>query len=268
VIYVDGEAIPQVTNERALVWEMDRSCLYLMLPEANDMMLDFHLTSCQDRLVEMLHALHPALVIVDSLSSINSRGENAVEDVRSVLAFVNAAAACFRCAVLLIHHLRKRSATTMMDALSADDLRGSTHLVAMARTVLGLSVIPDAPGGDRNSPRKMEVIKTNLARYPEPLGVVFVPLQPSGVRLQYGDPPCRYEPPTEIEKCSEWLLQTLREHGEPMKPRDLVEAASAEGFSRATLFRARKRLGTQIVDIPGHQSPDNAWTIQHPEREE
>jgi hypothetical protein len=73
VVYVDAENVPQLLNERAQAWHMDRSRLYLMLPDAYGM-LDFGSSADQDRLIEIMYALGPELVVVDSLSTISTRG--------------------------------------------------------------------------------------------------------------------------------------------------------------------------------------------------
>ena len=130
----------------------------------------------------------------------------------------------------------------------------------MSRSVLGLSVVQTGPEMDRNGPRRLEVIKTNLARYPEPVGVVFQPLHPRGVRLQYGDAPQPYREPTKVDKCANWLLRTLEETG-GVKPQEIVEMAEAEGYSRKTVYRAREQLGERITNTEGRKSPGNAWIL-------
>ncbi|HQE91790.1 MAG TPA: hypothetical protein PLH19_03790 [Anaerolineae bacterium] len=75
---MDAEAVSQITNTRATHWQMDTRRLYLMLPEG-DALLDFGQDADRDRLVEMVYTVKPALVIVDSLSSVSSKSENTVE---------------------------------------------------------------------------------------------------------------------------------------------------------------------------------------------
>jgi len=184
VIYVDAEAVPQLLNERARSWQMEVSHLHLLLPEPGDM-VDFGSAAYRDRLVDMAAELSPELIIVDSLSSVSSKSENNVEDVRTILGFLNELAQDFNSGLLLLHHLRKGSNLQLKSwELSLDDFRGSSHIVAMARSVIGLSVIPTQAGQGRNGPRKLEIIKTNLGAYPEPLGFEFEPLYPKGVRLK------------------------------------------------------------------------------------
>jgi len=259
VIYVDAEAVPQLLNARAEAWNMNRDRIYLMLPQTMAM-IDFSRTEYQDQLLDMMHTLQPSLVIIDSLSSISSKGENNVEDVRAILSFLGNLALEFQSAVLLVHHLRKRS-LPMMDVLSAEDFRGSSHIVAMSRSILGLSIIQTGPKMDRNGPRRLEIVKTNLGRYPEPLGCTFESLEPNGVYIKWGDAPEKYKEPSEVEQCADWLVRILLEAGEPVKPKELVEWGEDEGWGKATIYRARDLLADQIVNTAGNRSPKNKWAL-------
>jgi hypothetical protein len=130
---------------------------------------------------------------------------------------------------------------------------------------MGLSIITTGPEPDRNGPRRLEIVKTNLARYPEPLGMELKPLHPKGVWLEYtSEPPQPYQQPTKIDECSEWLVGVLDEAG-PLRPQEIVEQAETEGFSRRTVYRARSKLGDKIVDTEGHKHPENRWTLAQPD---
>lgn len=261
VLYVDAEAIPQVLNERASAWEMDRRLLFLMLPD-DDGILDFGLEMYRDQLIEAVHHIQPALIIVDSLSTISSKGENAVDDVRTILSFFNILAQDSNCGLLLIHHLRKHMPLPTVPDLTIDDFRGSSHIIAMSRSVMGLSVVKTGPEIDRNGPRKLEIVKTNLAQYPDSLGVEFAPLHPKGVILRWkNEAPKPYAEPSRGELCGDWLLGFLQEKGEPVRVDSVVDAADEAGYSRATLYRARKQLQGQIVNTQGRRHPDNAWAL-------
>ena len=89
MIYVDAEMVPQILNERAQNYGMDRSKLFVMLPEPGEM-IDLGQLRYQDRLAEMTAVLNPELIIIDSLSSIHSSGQNNVEDVRSLIGYLTA----------------------------------------------------------------------------------------------------------------------------------------------------------------------------------
>ena len=263
VIYVDAESVPQIISERAELWRMDRSRLYLMRP-LDRLFIDFGEQADRDHLVEMASRLEPALIVVDSLASISSKGENNVEDVRDLLGFLNRLALEFQCGLLLVHHLRKRGLLPLLDTLGVDDFRGSSHIIAMSRSVMGLSIVRTGPEPDRNGPRRLEIVKTNLARYPKPLGLEFKPLHPKGAWIEYSaEPPQPYRQPTKSDECAEWLVGFLHEGG-AARPQEIIAAAEAEGFSRRTVYRARRKLGERIADMGGHKHPDNRWTLVEP----
>lgn len=263
VIYVDAEVVPQMINERAVSWEMDRSQIYLMMPEEERFFLDFSEMRDRDTLVEMAYTLKPALIVIDSLSSISSKGENNVEDVRSVLGFLNRLAQDQGCALLLIHHLRKKSALqSSFELVSIDAFRGSSHIIAMSRSVLGLSVVQEGPTIDRNGPRRLEVVKTNLTQYPPSIGMRFEQVGDGGVRLLYGDAPSTYTEPTKFDYCIEWLRELLEDG--PMSPGEIVEVAEEEGYGRTMIYRARERLQADIENTLGRQDPGNQWRLRNP----
>jgi len=258
VIYVDAEFVPQLAAERAATWKMDTSRLFMMLPEQN-FFIDFCHEEDRDRLIEMVYAVQPALIVIDSMSSISSAGENNVDDVRGVLGFLNELSQAMPCGLLLIHHLRKRGPMMMVDDLTIDDFRGSSHIIAMSRSVLGLSVIRTGPEVDRNGPRRLEMVKTNLGSYPDPLGIEFQPLYPQGVRLVYGDEPQEYHEPTKTEECMEFILDLLADG--PRAPKEVIEEAKGQGYSRDTVFQARKRLEGKVQNTDGRKSPNNQWEL-------
>jgi KaiC/GvpD/RAD55 family RecA-like ATPase len=263
VIYIDAEMVPQLLKERAESWQMDMSKLYLMLPNPNDM-LDFSRPEYQQKLRNMTQTLKPALIVIDSLSSVNARGENNIEDLRGILGFFNELAAANQVSLLLIHHLRKRGNGGQMQLpveLSIDDFRGSSHIIAMARTVMALSVIQTDSTPNRNGPRKLEVLKSNLAGYPEALGCEFLPLHPQGVLLQWsGEAPEPYKEPSKQDGCARWLEIVLREAGaEGKRPKELEQLGEYEGYSRTLIYRARKELDGHVTDTEGRQSPKNCW---------
>lgn len=260
VVYVDAEVVPQMLSERASAWEMDTRQLYLMLPPQYSY-IDLTTQRDQDTLITMLHVLRPELVIIDSLSSISTRGENSVEDVRQVLSFLAQMAEEYQCGVLLVHHLRKRGITPLFSTITIDDFRGSGHIIAMSRSVLGLSVIQDSATHNKNGPRQLEIVKTNLGPYPPPLGVEIVSLDsnPDYASIEYGKPPVPYREPTQVELCAEWLLELLTESREPLKPAEIIELAAEEDFSRGTVYRAREFLGPSLESTGNRRDPTTKW---------
>ena len=197
----------------------------------------------------MVHTVKPALIIVDSLSSVSSKGENAIEDVRTLLGFFSNLARESAVGLVLIHHVRKRNSglvnAPQFTPITLDDFRGSGHIVAMARSVLGLSVVPQGSQPDSNGPRQLEVIKNNLD------GV--------GVLLQWGIAPELWRAPTKLDACVTWLESLLRAAGEPLAPKEIVATGQEEGYSRALIYRAREVLGEKVRSTAGRRNPRSLW---------
>jgi hypothetical protein len=225
----------------------------------------------------MCRTLEPALVIVDSLAAASSRGETSLEAARALLSFLASVAEQWHVALLVIHHLRKRTRsgqTPSPPRVAVDDLRGSSHLSAAARSVLALSIVDDSSTSSPRPPispsplppaslRRLEVVKTNLCRVPPPLCLAIEGENVAVPTLRYSpfvEPP---RPPTQAELCARWLLDYLAAAGAPVRPGDAVCAAAEAGFSRGTVYRARWALGTEVVDVgSGPHDPGKLWTLE------
>ena len=120
------------------------------------------------------------------------------------------------------HLLRCDSCRQRRDENNVEDFRGSSHIVSIARSALALSIIQAGPQPDRNGPRRLELVKTNLGRYPPPLGVAFVgdgAGEDKVLWVQYGEPPQPYRPPTQTAECAVWLVELLGQAQGPLQPR-------------------------------------------------
>lgn len=256
VVYVDAENVPQILNARAQAWRMDRRRIYMLLPGMADF-IDLTEEAWRDRLVEMTFAVKPELIIVDSMSRISSKGENNVEDVRGVLGFLARLCADFDCGLILIHHLNK-SGMQMMDMVSMADFRGSGDIVAAARVAMGISVVNASDGGRS---LRLDVVKSNVGPLPDPIGIEIAPSaeDPETPVVRYGEAADPYREPSEVELCAEWMLSLL-ESG-PMKPDEIVQMAKQEGYSRSTVYRARRAVGIRVSNSAGKNSPDNEWQL-------
>ena len=187
-----------------------------------------------------------------------------MEEVRPVLTFLKGLAAESQGAVLLVHHTRKRMANVVPgQEMTMDDLRGSGDIGAAGRTIWGLSVVQTGPEADLNGPRKLAVLKSNLGRVPDPVGCELVPVGEDGVRVAWGACPERWSEPTEADKCAEWIEAYLASESEPVAPKEVVKAASGAGFSRATVYKARRMLAERgrVENTAGAKSPNNAWRL-------
>ena len=308
VIIVDAEGAPALLNERAQAWGIDSRRLYLMqapnrvgrVPYGGP--IDLSHPHQQRTLDLMCRRLQPALVVIDSLGAATARGETSLRAARDIMGFLAAVARQQHLALLVIHHLRKnassrRGARSGAGRLAADDLRGSSHISAAARSVMALSVVagthvtpgnlphpaavqpapgvdpadpllllaapPEAGAGSRvDGPRLLEIVKTNLCRRPPPLGLL---IEGDGL----GVPTLRYtryiEPapePTRTDLCASWLFHHLDAAGGPVKPADAILAAKEAGYSRRTVYRARQLLGGLVVDLgAGPYDPNKRWAL-------
>jgi len=262
VIYIDAEGVPQLHNERAKDWQMDTSKLYMMPDPLSAGLETVDLTDelWRDRLIEMTYNLRPEMVIIDSLGDVNSKGENNVEDVRELLNWLTRYTLDFQIAMIIIHHLRKKGGNAFMDLLSQDDVRGSSHIVAKARSLLGLSMIKNGDGDEGDSDwRRLEVLKTNLCKKPEVIGVELLPGLNSTPVLRYGQAPKVEKAATKEEMCQQWLLDLLA--GGPMKPKEVEEEGKAAGYGRSLIYSARAALGKKVHNTAGARSPDNMWEL-------
>lgn len=262
VIYVEAEAIPQVTNERAVKLGIDRSQLYLMMAD-NGELLDLTNPKWQDRLIDMATTVRPQLIVIDSLTSISSIGQNSVEDTNRLLMFLVGLARYVNCGLLVLHHLRKPPGGQLsLPGMSIHDFRGSSHITAMARTILGLSVVQTGRQFSLNGERRLDLVKTNLGPYPEEGIGVKLETEDESVRFVYGAPASfDQEAESPGEKCEEWLLAYLEKHG-PSKPGDVRQAAEAAGFTHGTVTRARKALSGEIRDTETNfRNPRNLWRL-------
>ena len=261
VIYVDGEMVPQLLNERAEQYGMDKRKLFMLLADPGEM-LDLGDPRYQDRLTEMTEILKPELIVIDSLSSIHSSGQNGVEDVRALIGYMTRLVSAANCALVLIHHIRKTNNGQRM--LSADfgmeDLSGSGYITQAARVVLGLRIVQTGQEFDPNGPREFKMLKNNLGTVPSPFGFVFEPLHPKGVKLKWQQAaPQVYREPTKLDDCKDWLEDLLRIRPDGMRPKEVEELGLEMGFKRSMIHQARKELKRHVRNSTGRQSPNNLW---------
>jgi hypothetical protein len=165
------------------------------------------------------------------------------------------------CGVVLIHHIRKTSmGNRMMNVdFGMEDLSGSGYITQQARVVMGLRVVRTGQQFDPNGPRELKVLKSNLGAYPDPLGFTFESVFPEGARLKWTNAPKAYREPTQMDTCKEWLEDLLRDRTQGVKVSEVLEMGYEEGFSRPTIFRAKRELQAHIRNTHGRKSPDNAW---------
>ena len=267
-IYVDAENVPAILNKRAVEWErwgMDRRRIYPVIPDQEHDIVNLGDDHYRDLLWNMAYKLQPALIIVDSLRDILPAGESAVEDVRSTLAFLSNLAVQNSAAVLIVHHLRKGQQSgqlALFDSIDLDQVSGSGYIGGRARVIMGLTKVQTGPKPDKNGPRKLEVVKTNLGEYPADMGITFEKAPPDGLRLNWTETaPERYQEPTERDGASEWLLAYLAEAGEPVNPKEVIAAAADGRIQSGDDLSGTRGVEGEIVNSKGRKHPQNGWTL-------
>ena len=261
-VYVEAEAVPQITAQRLRDMGMRADRLYPLLPDRYGI-INLTERSWQDRLADMVGVLKPELVIIDSLSTISDRSQNDVEALNDLLMFLVRLAAFGNCGMLVLHHLRKPSTMQLsLPGVSIHDFRGSGHITAMARTVLGYSVVQTGKQFSLNGPRRLDLAKTNVGDYPTPIGIKLVK-DPAGRTLfEYGQA-ADVESGTQRDAAAEWLVDALELAGEPLSQAEIVKQGLEEEYSRPTVLRALDALeqAGQIVPTKGRKVTGNKWAL-------
>lgn len=264
VIYVDAENRPQILKMRAQSWDMNRHQLYPLLPPFDEG-IDFNQERWQNELVSKIEAVQPELVVVDSLSTVTTKGENSVEDMRELCRFLHTTACTYNVGMMAIHHLNKDK-KRFLRMISLADFRGSSHIVQVACAVLGVSIIQTSDTYNRNGTRQLEVVKTNATVYPDPMGVEFQPIDPNdldkGANLVYGKRPQVSNSESEVDECAQWLEELIVDYG-PVSARDAIGMAEDEGYTRNVVMKARAKLEVagRVIDTKGKRRTGNKWAL-------
>ena len=266
VLYLDAEDRPTLFKTRMQPWSpAERRGLYYLRPREDDFMFNVDYLEHRERLAHWVYTTQPRLIIIDSYGSITLKGENNKEEVQLTLRFFTKMALEYDCGVLLLHHLRKRPniqlALPGMQRMTQDMVRGSGHITAMATNLIGLQTVQTGPTFDPNGPREIQMVKSNIGKYPDPIGLAFQPWPNNSevALLIYTVAPQPYSEPSKVESAICWLVTLLEEEG-PLPPADILEQGQKDGHSRSTLYRARK-AADQIVDTKGPYREGNCWAL-------
>jgi hypothetical protein len=229
-------------------------------------MVDLGEPKYKELLLEMVYHLKPILVIIDSFSSVQTRGQNQVEDVRELLDFMTKIAFHHQVAILVITHIRKPIFGTNMlkHNIHLEEVIGSSHITRVARVVMGMNILQTGPEFDENGPRQVKMLKSNVEIFQKPLSFVFQPVEGGGVVLKWSNSvPAVYRQPSKVEECRQWLLNFLEQAGGPVLPKEILQEAASLGFSRRTVYRAREQCGNQVQTLPGQNLSERKWEY-HP----
>lgn len=258
VLWIEGEGIAQEINDRGLAMGIDTSQIYITTAPDGEI-LNLLESAWQDQVVNAISVVNPKLIVVDSLSTITDKGQDRTEQVTPLLIWLAGLARWSGAAMLVIHHLRKGSnGQASLPLMTLDDVRGSGQIGAQMRAVLGMVVASEDPDG----PRRLDVLKKTISRLktPKPLLVTAVREGDVIARFDYGEAERKATNPR--VECADWMQAMLEEFG-PLSARQLVRDGEEEGYSRATILRAREQLESEGIIEPtkGARVTGNKWRL-------
>jgi hypothetical protein len=230
VLWCETEAAHALNIERAKTWGLPLDKILSPLPGLFD---SIDLTKDEHRAAVLARAQLPEVkfVIVDSLRGAFSGSED-----KSELAFVIAKwladlAQTIKKPVLADHHLRKKSLLDIQDRVTLDQARGSGGLTQPARLVWAV----DKPDQTDQATHRLSVIKSNLAKFPGPIGFT---IDENGITFGEAPEPPRVE--TVMDKAID-LLTALLTTG-PKSVATLEQEFDGAGLSWRSAQRAREKM--------------------------
>ncbi len=236
-LWLECEGAQAMNLSRARAWGLP---IDKILTAGKDPLADVQLDTPhgQDLVV---NATNPRvrLIILDSLRASHTGDENSSESI-SILKFLSELARDKKIPVLVCHHLRKKGLQDTGDGISLDRVRGSSALLQLARIVWAL----DCPDPARPQRRRLSVIKSNLGKFPPPIGFEI-----SDSGITFADAPHAPKTETLTDRAGDLLLSLLA-HG-PKRATELQAEIEQSGLSWKMAQRAKSERGILSVRKDG-----------------
>lgn len=223
VIWCDTEATHAMTVDRAKEWGIPPNML--LLP--GDDPLESISIDDKDQLDQLkAHIVREKspLLVIDSLRSAHGGEENSSQVIGQIMKSLAVIAQSTKCAILLVHHTRK---IPEGQSVNSNSSRGSNAATALARSVIALS--KPNPG---DATVRVESVKSNVGKKPEPFGFT---IEDDGI--SFCDAPSGAEESRRTSRCEEaqeFLSDFLAEG--PRTQRSVEEAAKSRGIFSKTLI--------------------------------
>lgn len=246
VVYLDTEGSHAVNRARIrsagipldrVIWPVD--------PRTGDRLSEIRLDDARslDLLRRAAIQYRPALIVVDALRGAMGGDENSSRDVLGIKALAKIARDTGT-AVLLLHHRGKQKPDSTKGVIEVDDIRGSTAIRQFCRAIMAL----DEPDPD-DERKRLRWLKLTVGDKPPEIGVIH---DGDSIRF-YPSAPAVQRKETTVDRAVDWLRTALAHGARPAS--ELIEEAEAVGISKASLFRARERLGavSRPVFEDGHR---------------
>ncbi len=262
VLWIETEAAQAINYQRAINIGLPPDCF--VTPSSDPMQQPYLLDEAwRERIKQIASRPEIKVIIVDSLSgshNLDEKGNQAGEIVRWLAQLARDTGK----PVIVTHHIRKKNSLSGGIEITLDDVRGSSAQVQYARVVMAL----DVPDANNKDVKRLQVIKSNLGKFPQPLG-----LQITGKGIEFTTAPKKQQNKTALSEAGELLryLWDSREKGQKLWVTDLQHEAKMAGVSFKSMQRAKEELGFKS------KKQDNRWywylpspfaTYPDPEEEE
>lgn len=249
IIWCEAEAAQALNLQRAKDWGLP---LDKILTPIDDPLLDFDLLDETHRaaLAEKATYEDVRLIIIDSLSG--AANDDDKPETKAAVKWIADLAKATGKPVLLLHHLRKRGLQDG-DNITLDRVRGSSKVVQFARVIWALSQ-PDPI----IEARRLDVIKSNLARFPEPIGLN---IDSNGIDFGLAPEPPKRE--GQLDRAVDLLKYLLIDGA--MAQKDIKDEFEGAGISWPTANRAKTKLGIISIKPPG-QGKSAPWQWSFPSK--
>lgn len=233
VIWCEAESGHFMNVERARRWHLPIKKILSPLEDASD---NFYLSYPEHRnsLEEVADTNDVKLIVIDSARGAIEGDENNSDFIQQLKYLANLAQKK-QIPILLIHHLRKKSKFESTEHIELDSIRGSSAIAQIPRVVIAVYV----PNLDYPDKRKLEMIKCNLGKFPDPIGITITD---HGIEIvPIIDSNANHQSTTQRELAKDFIKDFLKDGFKPSTV--IYDEGAKKGLDRQTLQRAKKELG-------------------------
>jgi len=233
VIWGEAESGHFMNLDRARRWQLPLNHILTIFADASE---NINLSNLEHRncLEEVAERNNAKLIIIDSLRGAIEGDENNSEFIQQ-LKYLASLAQKKQIPIIVIHHLRKKAKYESAETIDIDCIRGSSAISQIPRVIIGVNV----PNSDYPDKRKLQVIKNNLGRYPEPIGLTItdhgieiVPIIERNADSQNN---------TQRDLAKDFIKDFLKDGFKPST--EIYNEGAKKGLNEQTLQRAKKELG-------------------------
>jgi hypothetical protein len=233
LLWIDTEGSIALFHQRAKAWKMPRGRFILPLDPLRELTIDD--AESWQWIEAATEKFHPPAVVVDALSGAHRHGkENGNDEMKPIMKKLAALAQQHNIAVVVIHHLNKPAPGVAAFPITIHRLRGASAIPQYCRSIIALGT----PDPSKPESRRLDVIKLNLARKPEPVGYELTDEGP-----EWGVAP---EPPKQrraVDDAIDFLQIVLQPGRRPVL--EIEDEAKAHKIGGNALKDAKKALNVK-----------------------